>query len=413
MLHDCLHRVRTRTGRIGFGRPLGAVLFGVAVLASHGVVPGVAAAATPSCSWQEQFGLGGSDELAPDSDAAYWVNKYLQVSGTGLTITGSFPDARYMSFAVYVNEAVPTGGSLYDSEIQPSSGVNPFQVGVDGTGGYTLHVVTGAQPAQPAPDTLYTGTTGAATVDLVYRVYDPIEPPSGGVALPQITNTFDGVPTTVHGACVTSTSAASGPERLELSASGRTPLSATQARAPSASEPVWEDATLAAYYPNPDNAYVGASINSADGQLVVIQAQMPAFPDTNAGAPPWQSGQQVRYWSICQNGGVVATVIGCVPDFEAVETAGVATFVISSPSNRPPNATAADGVNWLPWGSYADATVIYRQMLAAPTFSQAIPQVTGGTSLASTMGTYLPEIAYCSEATFAASGASGCLANSA
>ena len=120
---------------------------------------------------------------------------------------------------------------------------------------------------------------------------------------------------------------------------------------------------------------------------------MPRFPDTTAGEPPWQPGQQVRYWSICENEKFTTRYVGCIADYQAVLRKGIATFVISDPDARPANAYPADGINWLPWGDYPDGLIIYPQ----------------GEALAPTMGAYLPQIGYCSKAEFEKAGANGCL----
>jgi hypothetical protein len=388
---------------------LGTVATIVGLLA--GSVSVAAATATGGCSWQTQYGMGGSDLGAPDTDAAYWTTTYLQFPGRGLVISGAFPRARYMSFTLYSNSSLVPGGSLFDAELSPSSGTNPFQANTTGPGDYTVTVVAGAAPADRAPNTLYTGTTALAEFELLYRVYDPLDPPTGGVPLPQISDTIGGQVTTVHGPCVgsTSTTPLAGPGALNVTG-GTSTLDAPRNALSASTSPTWAVASWASGFGNPDNAYLQAAINPGGGQLVVLQARMPAFPNTNAGQPSWQSGQQVRYWSICENDGPLMSVVGCVPDFDAVESNGIATFVISSTINRPANATAADGVNWIPWGAFPSGLVMYRQMLAAAAFQQSIADARDAPSLASAMGAYLPTIAYCSKATFAATGAAGCLA---
>jgi hypothetical protein len=347
-----------------------------------------------------------------------------------MTIQGTFPEARYMSFTLYVAGEPVKGGNLYDAEIQPSAGSdNPFQPGASATGTYSLQVVDAAQPAEPAPNTLYTGSPGPGLIRIIYRIYDPIDPgdPAGDVPLPQTTITLNGTPLTVNQPCVGSPfgsqtnqlqhfarpQAAKYRRHADAVSPPRRDRSHQVRRALAAPQPTWVVADPPSIYANPDTAYLGASIDELFGQLVVLQAQMPTFPDTNEDQPAWEPGQQVRYWSICEDEGLFEVVVACSADFDSVQDGGVATFVISSPSNRPANATAAGGVNWLPWGSSFDGHILYRQMLAQPSFSQAIANVPAGSPPSTTMGPYLPEIAYCSEAEFAASGAAGCLAGAA
>jgi hypothetical protein len=98
--------------------------------------------------------------------------------------------------------------------------------------------------------------------------------------------------------------------------------------------------------------------------------------------------------------------VECVADYEAVvDEEGFVTVVVSDPEDRPANAA-----NWLPWGGpYYDGLLIYRHMLPAPDFAEAIQNVPEGAPAASVMGDYFPQVRYCSKETFEAGGASACL----
>jgi hypothetical protein len=375
------------------------------------------ALASIGCSWQTQYGNGGRPNLALDTSAAYWETTYLATLNSGMTITGSFPQARYMSFTLYQLSTALSGGHVYDAQIQPSTGVNPFQTGVSptGTGTYTLHIVNATKPANPAPNTLYTGSSGAIPIlySLVYRVYDPdnSSSPAGGVSLPIQTLTLGGLPISALGPCVyisgpkQRTPAARMPAVAAGSAGTEVPAKKT-----ASSTPAWTKSPPGSGFPDPDNSYLYSFVSQQYGQLIVVRAQMPTFPDTNAGAPAWQPGQQVRYWSMCEDNGSTDVVTGCAADYNSVQSGGVATFVVSTPANRPPNATAADGVNWIPWGSATTGALLYRQQLAQSSYTQSIADSVAGSNLDS-MGPYLPQIGYCSEAEFASAGASGCLSS--
>lgn len=383
-----------------------------ALSALLGSLQAPAASTSSGCSWRTQYGNGGVTTLETDTNAAYWATSYTALAGSVMTIQGTFPEARNMSFTVYHLLGAVVGGHLYDAQIQPATGVNPFQQGQTGTGTYTLSVVNAIAPSDPAPNTLYTGTVGLDQVEIIYRVYDPTDPtsPEGDVPLPQTTVAFDGKIEATNQPCV-SNSQAPAPGTDSTTASAAPASHAVHARASfPVPEPIWVTSKISGIFADPDNAYLSTMVHAGFGQLVVLQAQMPTFPDTNTGTPPW-SPAQVRYWSICQDVGGFPVVVGCVADFNAVENNGIATFVISSPSDQPPNATAADGVNWLPWGTSSKryGVIIYRQMLADPAFTESIASVPAGGSPAATMGPYLPQIAYCSEAEFAADGAAGCL----
>jgi hypothetical protein len=364
-----------------------------------------ATATTSGCAWANQIGAGGIQGFGADLDAGYWITSFLAIPGTTLTLSGSFPQARYMSISAYNTGDASIEPHLYDAEIDPATGANPFQSGVDpsATGTYQVQIVA-QSPGTSAPNTLSVGTNNDL-VYVMYRVYDPDDPsdPTGGAGIPQAQSTSAlGVMTPLAG-CVTPASTPSTlPAGLGSLASGIGSLPS-----PSTGEPNWAPATVTRL-PDPDTGYMAAAITQTPGQVVVFRAQMPTFPDMNAGTPPWQPGVDVRYWSICEYERTALDAAACVADHDAVQSAaGVATFVVSTPQDQPANATAADGVNWLPWGDATDGLIVYRQILA--TFPQSIDATFASASLPAAMGPYYPQIAYCSVTEFTAEGATGCL----
>src|SRR5918997_6566924 len=84
--------------------------------------------------------------LAVDTNAVYWGGTYAALPGTRICIEGEYPHARYMSWNVYDSAGRPID-ALADFQLAP----NP------GGGGYTAFIEPGERPAQPAPNTLYTG----------------------------------------------------------------------------------------------------------------------------------------------------------------------------------------------------------------------------------------------------------------
>jgi len=65
-------------------------------------------------------------------------------------------------------------------------------------------------------------------------------------------------------------------------------------------------------------------------------------------------GGQARYWSVCENDPATQRFIACTNDDRVViGPDGMVTYVVSTPARRPANATAACGVNWLPFGPNA------------------------------------------------------------
>lgn len=394
------------------------------------VSPGV------GCAWGVESDANVFNVAFPDQNATYWGTALLHIPRSGLVVRGAYPRARYFSLIAYDPLLRPVGG-LRDDQIDPATGVNPFRPGEQGVGTWKVRILAAAPPAHPAPNTIYAGRTYEGDTNpggfVLYRVYVPNNQsdPTGGVGLPTVTYAMRGVGSVTMPPCASVANLPNAGVNDQLSQSSYpSVLDGLPAGTRTASNPPgWgkffgygsvfgaagpQAASLApgggGFLSNTDNQYITAPIDHAYGNLVVLRAKMPTFPNTTIGQPPWQPGQQVRYWSICENEKYSTRYVACTADFQAVlDSQGRATFVISDPDARPTNATVADGVNWLPWGDYPDGLLIYRQMGAAPSFSQAIANIQQGEPLEPAMGSYLPQIAYCTTAEFERSGADGCL----
>jgi hypothetical protein len=393
-------------------------------LACAGVVADGALASTPTepptqCSWGLQSNPALVNVEYPDLNAKYWGRELVPQLGGRLVIRGEYPAARYFSFHVYDEKLVPLD-SIYDSEVAPDPGSsNPYVAGAgSGTGNhYTLYVEFKPKPSDPAPNTLYVGDTpqGTPTPEgtLMYRVYVPDNPSdqAGGVPLPQITwETEEGATIQEFGACASNSIEIGGQLNEEI-ADSNWPEGVPVPETPEATNPpTWARAfgsELVGVWANQQNAYLKATISRHYGDVVVIHGKAPTFPNTRAGQPPYVS-RQVRYWSFCENS-ETTRVLACEADYQAAIKGGYYTYVVSDPDKRPANATAGNGVTWLPWGgTMATGQVIYRNMLPASSFAQAVQNVPEGTSPQPQMGEYFPQAIYCAKATFEAGGWKAC-----
>ena len=98
---------------------------------------GAAATVFPGCSWPVETTPTKANVAAPDSYATYWTTPFLAGPGDAITISGSFPISRFMSFVVY-NDSFQdftnvVGGKnvpsdLSDYQIRPDRGSrNPWR----------------------------------------------------------------------------------------------------------------------------------------------------------------------------------------------------------------------------------------------------------------------------------------------
>lgn len=390
-----------------------------------------------------EFDPGTVNVAFPDHSAAYWGGGFVAVPGTRIRMEGRFPFARYMSWAVYDAAQRPVDG-LTDVDIEPKPGnFNPFLLGADRRAvprQYRAFIEFGPEPADPKPNTLYTGPLTNPTGTLLYRVYIPNKglDRTGGVGLPRVTvEPSSSVPrqgvapldcrrvAKPSSSAVNESYAHQTPLRQldGLGASGKPepewhkfvniPLSvADNAFGSPTTEPIREridNRTLervggsGGFLSNPDNAYVYAPISRAWGQVLVLRGKPPSFPDTYRWTPT-MAGGELRYWSLCQNEPQSQRFIACLPDYKTLlDGDGYYTTVLSTPGQRPKNAKPGCGVNWIPWGPSSRGVLILRHMLPDSDFAEAIQFAEYGEERA-TMNDYLPTGEYVTKKDFQARG---------
>lgn len=402
----------------------------------------VAATAAPShaapgvlCSWYTKTDPDTFNVAFPDASAVYWNTELNAVPGTRVVITGSFPDARYMSFHVY-DAVTNTVAAIPDHRIEPDAGsVNPFRSVAEGPRRYTVNVVFTAAPADPEPNTIYAGATRDGlpnlTGALIYRVYLADDPSDqqGGVPLPDVTIVnesgsvtlpqCDPLPPSTGGALNGLERSSSFPDEfprvVPLGGNYTDPPTTTPAggglenavwgRIPPAVPTEGLPHVLGTLYTNEDAAYLTTRISRTFGDVVVYRFKAPSFPNTRAGDPPL-SGPDLRYWSMCEYEFASQRVIACTRDDQAnVGADGIARFVISDVADRPDG----DDFDWLPWGGlYYEGFVAYRQLVADPGFEGAIAAIGPDEDPAASMGSWWPEVRYCSRATIESTGFDSC-----
>jgi hypothetical protein len=373
----------------------------------------------------------------PDDSAQYYSGAYQLAPGTHIRIHGRFPHARYMSFNVYDAAQRPLDG-VADVNIAPDPGSsNPFRFGairdVETNRDYTVFIDTGPKPAKPAPNTIYTGTgqNGAPNTSgtFIYRIYIPDKgrDDTGGVGLPTVTvEPADGSGQQATSPCANVAKPTVGGVNDAVS------QQALPDRPPSPSEPpkwrkfvnVGSSVAIGVtgspqvgpadldqlggsggFLSNLDNAYVSAFIDRSGGQVVLTRFRAPTFPDTRPPAQRMPDGQ-LRYWSVCTNDPATQRFVACANDDRSIVAPdGFVNYVVSTPEQRPANATRACYVNWLPWGPSSRGVMIYRNMLPAASFAESIQRAKPDHEV-ETMGEYFPRSLYTDKAGFQARGCS-------
>lgn len=380
-----------------------------------------------------------SNRAFPDSGAIYWTSQFNLPEGVDLRIVGRFAHARYQSFNAYSN-ASPID-AISDVETHPDKGsVNPYVVGHRRDGkqrSYTIHVLNQVPPAEGAPraqNTIYAGVEGTAEQRLIYRIYVPDRGTglTGGVGVPQIQAVLaDGTVLEGQQAC---DAAGVRDEALPLTT---LPQSTNDTLNNQPGKPPWFPATdppsWAAFYNqayglgcvyhgecgghpertggqynNADAAYMTVPVSTQLGDVLMMRGKLPTFPRTHRGQER-MTGGQLRYWSMCQNEGLVTTRgAGCLYDRQLeLNRHRMYTIVTSKRADRPANARPRCGVGWIPWPENGDGAgrpegglIFIRNLLPDPSFEHSIQSTSAPGDERAVLGRYYPRSTYMDTAEF-------------
>lgn len=431
------------------------------------------------CGWPLLLSPEGPANFqGPDDAARYWIMPLDTTQYRAMTIHGTYPHLRYFAIAAY--EVVPkdkdpgydfeVGDHLYDAEIIPDQGANPFvkpggriewpakYLGQRGAnrfvkpggrnGTYTIEIArrdlqTAARarvvPKGVSPNTI---TVTSDLVWIVLRAYVSDADASltgqslmGGVPLPIITLTDNDDVSKVLDTCSPinkwSDLMALGrhlfPPEIDLPVDEGTPSSNRLWFASPAKPPgnLW---------PNPDGKYLMMLPGNEyqTGRVIVIRGKAPGFPDTFNGSAIWDPARgfrsvDMRYWAICNmNLTWPPSVVACATDLTTHLQGKEYTIVVSDDRQRPdwlrPN------INWLPWGDVQyPKFVVLRNILPSAEFPYdakdawaecpfdytypldraALDAV--GPCAQRVMGDYYPVALWCDKTTFVAGGFNACL----
>jgi len=428
-------------------------------LTSAAGAPGPALA---TCFWEGPIstnqlttkGFDGRNFNFPEESATYWLARFNLPSNARLNLLGRYPHGRYMSLNAY-SDGAPTD-ALSDIAIKPLPGhTNPFIPGALRNAtkrSYQLRVLNQPPPSGSprAPNTLYAKPGPGASIELLYRVYEPDRglDLTGGTGLPRpVLKLADGSTATGAAACA----AINDPDRsipvqtvpaATWQSARSTPPCDPQTN-PAYDPPRWERffnlnyAQLAVvsdctdegrqarleqgaevqggFYSNRDSAYLYVHLSRDFGPLLVVRGRLPQFARTDTN-PTRMPDAKLRFWSLCTGESRVTTrTPDCLADHQVLNRSGRDyTVVVSRGTDRPPNARPQCGVAWLDWGSRGDGAgdrdyglLIMRNMLASPDFARAIQRVDQPGHEREVMGPFFPRSQYTTTQAFASRGCAG------
>jgi hypothetical protein len=117
--------------------------------------------------------------------------------------------------------------------------------------------------------------------------------------------------------------------------------------------------------------YLGRSVTVPPGMVAVLTGKLPTFPQTRDGQAVMQPGQ-LRYWSVVgidqdPFSPLPATTIHAISDDDVViDNNRNYAICYSRPGDKPANATSANGVSWVDWGTQSDVGLLMRWVNIAP-----------------------------------------------
>lgn len=391
---------------------------------AQGLVSGPAGKA---CEWAEP----GGNTAYPETHARYFRLPIprSRTQGLRLRIEGDYLASRYFSYQLY-GATFNALDVLSDHQIVPDAGSQSPFVGITridpsilAGGRYTVFVVFADKPANPAPNTVYAGSSvlSIARNYLFLRAYLSV----GAVALPTVRYERDDGRAAEPGAidaaaCIDETDAPLLPRGTRGAPGARLSLLRPQAGSSTGTSPALaRSASGAREVPfevyrgvgplgsgvvyNQDAGFMSARIEARD-ELVLVRFRAPSFPRLRGPVVP-----DVRYWSLCQNRQALQTVVACVADRDAaIDASGFFHAVIGDIAGRPAGADASRGFSYLPSAGLIDnGFLIYRQLLSRPGFAGAIAAVPDGSAADAILGDFHPQATTCPRAVFAARIAAG------
>jgi hypothetical protein len=429
-----------------------AVVMGTAVAGCAGASKSAshAAPASADCAWPIAVNAQTISENPlinisnPDTASDYWLMAFTVQDGLRITLSGRYPASRYMSFAVYNSHGTPftnngVDSSLTDYRIASDPGsVNPWQHTAQPGGRFTVTLRADVTPGQLNTLPLAPAGTRPGTIGLLFlRVYASAQANPEKISLPTVTFTANGVSKPLPECPATAFPTGAAVQEV-LHVLGL-PASYLHSGLPATAVPPAKSGAAGtivpfAAYPtgtggtvDPDIAYLSATVVSPqNGDVLVIRAKAPTTPNGNDPAPWPAPGDEVRYWSICDDLRPPPTPVvvnrlpdgkvddGCRYDSQVTLQNGYYTIVVGT-ETQSAAIERIPGATFLPF-SAAEPTRVHklnmRNMLANPDFHNAIQNVPADgnpSSAAAVMGLFYPRAAFCSLATLANSGPNACL----
>lgn len=396
-----------------------------------------------------------------EEEAVYFGYPFTLLAGERIRIQGSYPRSRYMSLQVY-DELYGLRDGLADVEIAPDPGsVNPFETSLDREGSprnFTAFIKPGKPEGERERNTLYTqfrdiegvrGQVAGGRVAgfVVWRVYvSHVDgDKTGGVPIPRIVaeNRLSGQERRLSPVDCSNFQVPQ-PQGINEFIAGLPGLPVLEDALPDViglNPPKWflytdalpviaraylenqfipeglanlvvgllspDDREQAARsFSNIHNEYIVAMLSRLFGQVAVVEAVAPTYPDSRRRGMDQRdrdpTDEQVRFWSYCMYSPVLSQrFTECINDDEVpVQPDGRYRVVVSTREQRPENARVECGAAWMAWGAAPEGLLAYRHLDVRQTWEKSAHNIVDVGDEARVLQDVLPSVTYMSREEF-------------
>ncbi|MBE6313795.1 MAG: hypothetical protein E7079_02425 [Bacteroidales bacterium] len=302
-------------------------------------------------------------QFYPDHFAFYWEYTFDAEANPeiGLIIEGEFPNARFLSYNVYDDEAQTSycekGYSLTDVEIEADNGyINTFrQETTERNQKYTIYVLP-----TDAPDTYVSDKANICWFDAdvkkvctMLRYYIPEGGINGGVEMPRI-----------KAINLTTGKELDAPARIMSGIRGEMELPG--AAFTSTDNALFFRAPFSYAYPNGPSEYCYSRNILEENKVIVFNFKAPTYPKTVSEF----ATADMRYWSVCVGNAETYTPLA-ISDYQTkIDVNGFANYILADKNaeNYAEVKKIANekGYNILEWDGKAwgeGVMILYRNML--------------------------------------------------
>lgn len=311
-------------------------------------------------------------QFYPDHFAYYWEYTFDAEANPnlGLIIEGEYPDARFLSYNVYDDDAQTSyckqSYSLMDVDITPDNGyTNPFcEETTAKNQKYTVYILP-----TDAPASITAGKSNICWFDAdvkkactILRYYIPEGNMLGGVAMP-----------TIKGINLTTGKEVKAPKR-ELSGL-RGEMELPSAAFTSAANLLFFRAPFSYAYPNGPAEYCYSRNVLEEDEVMVFNFKAPSYPKTVSE----YSTADMRYWSVCVGNSETYTPLA-ISDYQTkIDANGFANYILadknSADYSKVKALAEANGYNILEWDGAAwnkGVMILYRNMVFADDYAHSL-----------------------------------------